>query len=254
MGMFSLQVIDRTALGCLMVVMHLAFAVLIWRLFRTEYTDRQRAKSWCMALVLNAMGMLILSFHWKDETLGPGMYMFAASLFFVSILQRAISLMGDLIVRQRLAWLALAFVTHISFMGLLVAMAFSRTSIMVAINIAHAGAALFLIWVCVKPNRSGNSFGTGLISIGYSVFALTYFVLAFFQSHSVGPSYTFVWQVEPGIRTLLLMPVFIGGVVTSVLSNMGFVWTLIGPFDSDVNHAQRFERLVQHFRGRHDPS
>lgn len=251
--MFALQVIDRTAPGCLMVVMHLAFAGLIWSLFRTGYTDRQRARSWCNALLLNALGMLIVSFHWEDETLGPGLYMLAASLFFVSILQRAISLMDDLFVRQRLAWLALAFFTHISFMGLLVAMAFSRASILGVINIAHAGAALFLIWVCVKSNRVGNSFGTGMISIGYSVYALNFLVLAFFQSDSVGPSSTFVWQIEPGIRTLLLMPVFIGGVVTSVLSNMGFVWTLIGPFDSDVNHAQRFERLVQHFRRRHDP-
>ena len=254
MSIFHLQVIDRSVPGCLMAVLHLAYAGLIWSLFRNGHTDRERAKAWCMALLMNALGMLILSFHWPDEALGPGLYMLAASLFFVSILQRAVSLMDDLIIHQRPTWLASAFVSHIGFMGLLVVMGFSRTTILVALNILHAGAALFLIWVCVKPNRSGNSYGKRMISIGYSIYALNFLAVAFFQFKSVSSSASFVWQVEPSIRTLLMMPVFITGMVASALSNMGFVWTLVGPFESDLGHARRFDSLVQHFRRRHYPN
>ncbi len=61
-----IEVIDRTAMGCLLVTLHALFALLIWLIFRGGAEDRQQVRGWWFALLLNAVGSLVLALRWDE--------------------------------------------------------------------------------------------------------------------------------------------------------------------------------------------
>jgi hypothetical protein len=233
-----IEVIDRTAMGCLMVTLHAVFALLIWLIFRGGAEDRQQVRGWWLALVMNGVGSLILAFRWNGEGLNFALYGLASSMVFVSILQRAAALSSGMSSRELRNGLGLAFVLHSGFAAFLGWwLGLEPAAGIGVIHMLQAAAALLLVFVAMQPRQTGNSDGVRMIAAGYGVYAFGFALLGIFAV--LKPSGVDYYSGH------FLLPMFMGAVITSVVSNMGFVWMLAGPFDQDRNQALRFQALQE---------
>ena len=232
-----IEVIDRTAMGCLLVTLHALFALLIWLIFRGGAEDRQQVRGWWLALLLNAVGSLVLALRWEGDRLNFTLYVLASSLVVVSILQRAVALANPMLRPKLNVGLWCAFVLHTSFAFFLGWLGVEPAAGIAVIHMLQAGAALLLIFVALQPRQTGNSDGVRMIAVGYGVYAIGFGLIGIFAVvKPIGVGY---------YSSSYLLPMFIGTVISSVVSNMGFVWMLAGPFDQDRDQALRFQALQE---------
>ena len=158
-----IEVIDRTAMGCLLVTLHALFALLIWLIFRGGAEDRQQVRGWWLALLLNAVGALVLALRWEGDRLNFTLYVLASSLVVVSILQRAVALANPMLRPKLNVGLWCAFVLHTSFAFFLGWLGVEPAAGIAVIHMLQAGAALLLIFVALQPRQTGNSDGVRMI-------------------------------------------------------------------------------------------
>ena len=230
-----IEVIDRTALGCLLVTLHALFALLIWLIFRGGAEDRQQVRGWWLALLLNAVGALVLALRWEGDRLNFTLYVLASSLVVVSILQRAVALANPMLRPKLNVGLWCAFILHTSFGFFLGWLGVEPAAGIAVIHMLQAGAALLLVFVALQPRQTGNSDGVRMIAVGYGVYAIGFGIAG------IGKVVT---PISAGyFASDLLLPMFMVAVISSVVSNMGFVWMLAGPFDQDRDQALRFQAL-----------
>jgi hypothetical protein len=232
-----IEVIDRSALGCLLVTLHALFGLLIWLIFRGGAEDRQQVRGWWLALLINALGSLVLAFRWDGENLNFALYVLASSLVFVSILQRAVALANPVLRPKLNLGLWLAFALHSGFGFFLGWLGVGPAAGIGVVHMLQAGAALLLVFVALQPRQTGNSDGVRMIAVGYGVYAIGFGIAG------IGKV---VKPISAGyFASDLLLPIFMVAVIASVVSNMGFVWMLAGPFDQDRDQALRFQALQE---------
>jgi len=235
--MSFIEVIDRSSLGCLLVTLHALFALLIWLIFRAGAEDRQQVRGWWLALLTNALGSLLLAFRWEGERFNFTIYVLASSLVVVSILQRAVALANPMLRPKLNVSLWLAFALHSGFAFFLGWLGVEPAAGIGVIHMLQAGAALLLIFVALQPRQTGNSDGVRMIAVGYGVYAIGFGLMGIFAVvKPIGVGY---------YSSNYLLPMFMGTVIASVVSNMGFVWMLAGPFDQDRDQALRFQALQE---------